>query len=85
MRPHTDTYRTEKLIFAAYLIAAGKATLTGAETIPHGKNVIFILSREPTDEDITEFFSGEARVSALRYAEAINTLKSVAYEGRRLH
>ena len=77
-----EVYRTEKLTFAAYLIASGKAQLVGTEPHETGRNVIFLLSPEPDDEDVTGFFSGNAGVSALRYSEAMNTLKSVVYEGR---
>ena len=77
-------YRTEKLTFAAYLIAANKSELAGTEPSGNGKNVLFLLSRPPTDDDVTRFFSGGATVSALRYSEAINTLKSAAYEARRI-
>lgn len=78
-----ERYTTEKLVFAAYLIAAGKSELAG--TTPNGdrRTVIFRLTNPPTDEDIAAFFNGSAQVSALRYAEALNTLKGIAYEARR--
>ena len=76
-------YQTEKLIFAAYLIAKGKTELVGTKAIPNSRNVIFILSKSPSDDDITKFFNGSAMVSALRYAEAINTIKGTLYEMRR--
>jgi hypothetical protein len=77
-------YITEKLTFAAYLIAANKTELAGTEPSGNGRNVLFLLSKPPTDDDVTQFFSGSATVSALRFSEAINTLKSVAYETRRI-
>ncbi len=73
-------YQTEKLIFAAYMIAADKAELVGAYPLKRGKGVIFVLSAPPSSEDLTMFFNGSALVSALRFAEMINSLKSVAYE-----
>ena len=73
-------YETEKLIFAAYMVAAGKAELIGTYPLDKGKNVVFILSNAPSSDDVTAFFTGSAFVSALRFAETINTLKSVAYE-----
>lgn len=76
-------YRTEKLTFAAYLIASNKAELVGAEPIAGRRSVIFTLSCPPSREEMTHFFNGTATVSALSYAEAINTLKSAAYETRR--
>ena len=79
----TPGYETEKLIFAAYLIASDRADLIGARPASRGKDILFILSKSPSPEDITSFFNGAGTVSALRYAEVINNLKSVAYEVRR--
>lgn len=76
-------YRTEKLTFAAYLIAADKAELVGTEPTGSSRNVLFLLSNSPGACDVTEFFNGRATVKALRYSESINTLKSAAYEARR--
>jgi len=78
-------YRTEKLTFAAYLIASGKAQLMGTERHSSATNVLFVLSQAPSETDLTGFFSGTGQVSALRYSEAMNTLKSIAHEGRRHH
>jgi hypothetical protein len=78
-------YQTEKLTFAAYLIASGKAQLVGTERHGSATNVLFVLSQAPTESELTGFFNGSAQVSALRYSETMNTLKSVAYEGRRRH
>ncbi|MEW5794851.1 MAG: hypothetical protein AB1772_00690 [Candidatus Zixiibacteriota bacterium] len=85
MKTELAPYQTEKLTFAAFLIASGRAELIGIQPIGHSKNVSFLLSSTPTDEEITAFFSGTAQVSALRYAECIGTLKAVAYEGRSRH
>jgi len=76
-------YKTEKLTFAAYLIVAIKAELVGIQPIGNSRNVLFILSKSPSPKQLTDFFSGSARVPALKYAEAINRLKSIAYETRR--
>jgi len=78
-------YQTEKLTFAAYLIASNRAELIGTQPNGRSRNVCFLLSSAPTDEEITAFFNGTAQVSALRYAETIGTLKAVAYEGRAKH
>ena len=83
-QPIQTVYRTEKLTFAAYLIAANKAELVGTEPSGNGRNVLFLLSIRPSDDDITRFFNGNATVSALRYSETMNTLKSAAYEARRV-
>lgn len=76
-------YKTEKLTFAAYLILALNAELIGVTPLSDSRNVTFILSKSPEPEQITAFFNGTAKVPALRYAEAINRLKSIAYEARR--
>ena len=73
-------YKTEKLIFAAYLVANNKAELVGVEPTGIGRQVRFILSYEPTDIERAEFFSGKGRVSALKLSHALNNLKSAAYE-----
>ncbi|MFH1374366.1 MAG: hypothetical protein ABII79_11270 [bacterium] len=76
-------YKTEKLILAAYLIAAGKCELIGTEPTPGSRMVTFVLSKQPSDEDVSAFFTGSAVISALRYAESINSCKGVAYEARK--
>ncbi len=85
MRKQTEnqTYQTEKLTFAAYLIASNKADLIGTQSSGTAKNVIFVLSATPTENDTMQFFNGTGTVSALRYSEALNTLKSAAYEAKR--
>ena len=76
-------YKTEKLTFAAYLIASGKCDLVGTEPTPGSHNVTFLLSKHPSDNDVSAFFTGSGQVSALRYSEVINSLKGVAYEARK--
>jgi hypothetical protein len=80
---HPSGYETEKLTFAAYLIASDRAELLGARPMGKGRAVAFILSNAPTPDDVTCFFNGAGTVSALRFAEAINNLKSIAYEVHR--
>lgn len=74
-------YETEKLTFAAFLVATQKAELVGTKPLGRGKGVIFVLSKAPSSEEVTAFFNGSAQVSALRFSETINMLKSAAYEG----
>lgn len=78
-----SNYKTEKLTFAAYLIASGKCELVGTEPTTGSSKVIFLLSKQPSDEDVSAFFTGSGQVSALRYSEVINSLKGVAYEARK--
>jgi hypothetical protein len=82
-RSNPTHYKTEKLTFAAYLMVALKAELVGVAPIGNSRNCLFILSKAPSQEQITGFFNGTARVPALKYAEAVNSLKSIAYEARR--
>jgi len=78
-----QTYETEKLTFAAYLLASGKSELKEAKPVTRSNIVLFVLSPPPSNEDITNFFNGTGQVSALKFSEAMNTLKSAAYEIRR--
>lgn len=78
-----NPYKTEKLVFSAFLIASGKAELVSVEPIPGSHNVIFVLSQAPSQEIITGFFSGASQISALRYSEAITMLKGVSHEAKR--
>lgn len=82
-RSNPAHYKTEKLTFAAYLIVALKAELVGVAPMSNSRNCLFILSKTPNSEQVTGFFNGTAKVSALKYAEAVNSLKSIAYEARR--
>lgn len=79
-----SVYKSEKLTFCAYLVASGKSQLVGTEPTGIGRQVTFLLSNEPSAIEISAFFNGSATVSALHYAEALSTLKSAAYEGRRI-
>jgi len=76
-------YETEKLTFAAYLLASGKSELKEARPVLRSNIVLFVLSPPPSNEDITNFFNGTGQVSALKFSETMNTLKSAAYEIRR--
>ncbi len=82
---NSRAYSTEKLTFAAYLIATDRAKLLGTNRAGAGRKVAFLLSQEPLPEEVTAFFNGSATVSALRFAEAINTLKGAAFELRKCH
>ena len=78
------TYRTSKLVFAAYLVATDKAKLIGVEPVPNGGNVAFVLSPEPTESDVSDFFGGDGTVSARKYSESLATLKGAAHEARKV-
>lgn len=78
-----NAYNTEKTAFAAYLIASDKATLIKALRSPHNNQVYFYLTKEPSPDDVTSYFNGTAKVSALRFAQELQNLKSVMYEANR--
>lgn len=81
----SQVYESEKLIFAAWLCASGKATLMGTKPTGNGRQVSFVLSYTPTEKETADFFNGTAEISALKYATAISNLKSAAYENLRRH
>jgi hypothetical protein len=74
-----DTYQTDKITFAAYLIATGKSELVKVLSNGTDKRVTFVLAPTPTVSDIAAFFDGNAQVPAINYSEAINELKRQAY------
>lgn len=76
-------YITSKLTFAAYLVAAGKSKLVSVKPTGNGRQVSFILSNPPDPDVVASFFSERAKVSALKYANTIATLKSLTYETHR--
>lgn len=78
-----ETYQTDKLPFAAYLVLSGKSKVTQAKSNGPKRNVTFIMSPVPCDKDIASYFTGDAVVSANRFIEAMNELKRMAYEVRR--
>ena len=73
-------YETQRLSLAAFLMAANHATLVSVRRAAGAQNVSFVLSKTPAKNVVDEFFSGAAQVSALRYSEAIHTLKGAIYE-----
>jgi len=81
---YVDDYRTANLALAAYLITATDAELLGAQVGGVACNVEFVLSREPTGEEVSVFFGGTGLVSALKFSEALSRLKSVVHETTRL-
>jgi len=74
-----DTYQTDKITFAAYLIATGKSELVNVLSNGTDRRVTFVLAPTPTVSDIAAFFDGNAQVPAINYSETINELKRQAY------
>ncbi len=73
-------YETQRLNFAAFLIASGRSCYKGTRSLRGTRDVAFILSQAPTERDRNDFFSGAGQVSALKYAEVLNSLKGAIYE-----
>ena len=80
----SKNYITEKIPFAAYLITLGKAELIGVQPVANSNNIGLILSKTPSNEDMTKYFMGNGRVPARRFTEILHDLKGVIYEARRL-
>jgi len=78
----TDTYRTSDLYYAAYLKVAG---VPFKDTARDGNRVYFLF--EGTEDSLamrdlkSQFFNGKAKVSALEYKQAIQTMKSLTHMG----
>jgi hypothetical protein len=71
-------YRTRDLYFAAYLNASGVEMV---DTQRRGSEVQFIFEYvDDMRERRNGYFSGQADVSALDYANAIKSLKSLIHE-----
>ncbi len=70
-----ETFQTEDLHLAAYLIASGKSRL---QAILNGDSwkKSFELSPPPNDGDIAGYYTGNAEVSALRLCEQLRSLKT---------
>lgn len=70
-----EYYLTEDLHLTAYLIASGKAELR--EIIENtGWKQAFRLFPVPPDNELSEFYTGIAKVSALRLCETLRSLKA---------
>jgi len=79
----TNSYETDKLNLAAYLIASGAVDLVRAYCPGSGSIVMFVLSRTPTENQISSFFNGTGMVSARKYADTLANLKAAVFEAKR--
>jgi len=71
-------YHTHDLVLASYLIAGDIAQLTDITTLESGRK-LFCFRPVPAKEQLIEFYSGVALVSARRFAEVFATLKGTGY------
>jgi len=76
-----DTYATFDLTLAAFLVATDSARLTDITGHGDGRKR-FVFNPAPNKADLIRFYSGEAEVSARRFAEAWATLKGAGYTMR---
>lgn len=77
----TTKWETDKLNLAAYLITAGISDFVG--TAPAGHRVKFQFAEEPEPDALTDYYTGAGKVSALRYSEALTSLKAAIFEIKR--
>jgi hypothetical protein len=66
---------------ATYLIAGDVSKLTDITSNGDGRK-LFCFSPTPSKEQLIQFYSGEAKVSARRFAEVFATLKGAGYTMR---
>ena len=73
-------YETYDLPLAAYLVASGSSQLTDIVGSASGNgHKLFCFDPAPSKEELIRFYSGQATVSARRFAEAFATLKSTGF------
>jgi|GEM_PF-2637344 len=75
-------YQTYDIVLASYLIASESSRLTDITGNGDGRK-LFCFDPAPTKEQLIQFYSGEAHVSARKYAEALASLKGSAYTMRQ--
>jgi hypothetical protein len=75
------SYKTNDIYLASYLISSGKCLLEKIEEL-NGWRKAFVLVPEPTDQDISSFYSGSGTVSALRICGELRSLKAACLNSR---
>jgi len=73
-----ETYQTFDIVLATYLIAGDVCKLTDITGNGDGRK-LFCFNPVPSKEQLIQFYSGEAVVSARRFAEVFATLKGTGY------
>lgn len=71
-------YQTYDIVLASFLIASDAAKLTDIASNGDGRK-LFCFDPAPSKEQLIQFYSGEAVVSARRFAEVFATLKGSGY------
>ena len=72
------TYETYDLVLASYLVATDTARLTDIASRDDGRK-LFRFDPVPPKELLIRFYSGEAVVSARRFAEVFASLKGTNF------
>lgn len=78
--PQSRTWETDQLRLAGYLIAADVARLVKAYVPVNRNKVRFVLSQPPSGGQLSAFYDGTARVSALRYFDEMTALKAAVHD-----
>ena len=73
-----NAYHTYDIVLAAFLIAGDVSRITDIQALDTGRK-LFQFDPRPTKEQLVSFYSGEATVSARRFAEVYSTLKGTNY------
>lgn len=73
-----DDYQTYDLVLAAFLVASEISRLTDVASHNGGRK-LFRFDPAPSKEQLIQFYSGEAMVSARRFAEVFASLKGASY------
>ena len=76
-----NNYQTYDLVLAAFLLASDAARLVDIRPNGDGRK-LFHFAPAPSKEQLIQFYSGEATVSARRFAEVFATLKGAGYTMR---
>jgi hypothetical protein len=71
-------YQTYDLVLAAYLVAGDVCRLVDIRSSGNGRK-LFCFDPAPSKEQLIQFYSGEALVSARRFAEVFSTLKGTGF------
>lgn len=76
-----SNYQTNDIYLASYLISSGICRLQKIEEFDGWKKS-FILSPVPTDENVSDFYNGSGKVSALRLCNQLRSLKAACQNTR---
>lgn len=71
-------YRTYDLTLAAFLVASDVTRLTDIASNGDGRK-LFCFNPAPSKQQLLDFYSGTALVSARKFAEVFATLKGTGY------